>query len=136
MQDDLFLGRWRLIPELCLYESGDVPLAGLYTIHELSPGLLHLSIEWTAADGTPQQTEFSGPADGSRQSLDGPGVTAFSMTRVGPAVLDSAAFSDEDEVMYARRSVSADGQLLSTVQAARSGDGSIRNFQVYRREDE
>ena len=134
MQDDLYLGRWRLIPELCLYQTGNVPLSGIYEISE-ADGVISISIGWRASDGSEHQIAFAGPADGSQQPTDSPGVSALSILRVSNTVLDSSAYSDGEEVMYARRTASSDGRLLSTVQAGASGGTPFRNFQVYSRDD-
>jgi hypothetical protein len=134
MKDDLYLGRWRLIPELCIYEMGDVPISGMYEISE-EGGLITVLIRWRSADGSDQEVTFSGPADGSRQPSDAPGISEFSVSRISDTILDSSAYAEGKELLYARRSASRDGRLLSTVQAARSGDGVHRNFQVYRRDD-
>jgi len=134
MKGDLYLGRWRLIPELCLYQAGDVPESGIYEITQ-ADGLILISIQWRTRDGSDQQIAFSGPADGSRHASDAPGVDELSITRISGTVLDSSAYADGREILYARRSASRDGRLLSTVQAGTNGDTPFRNYQVYSRAD-
>lgn len=134
-EGDLYIGSWRLIPELCLYQAGEVPLSGLYEIAE-NHGAVEVSIWWQETDGSERNVTFSGVPDGSHLPSDGPGVSEFSLTRVSEAILDSSAFAGGEEVAYARRAVSADGLLLSTVQRGRTPQGEpFSNFQVYRREE-
>ena len=135
LKDDLYLGRWRLIPELCIYQHGEVPLSGTYEIVEATDTIT-ISIEWRNPDGSDQQVSFSGTPDGSRQMIDTPGTSAFALNRINGSILDSSAYLAEEEVAYARRLASRDGSLLSTLQAGTSPDGtSFQNFQVYRRDD-
>ena len=138
MDDDPFSAVWRLVPELCLYEEGEPPLTGTYTIR-LTGDEVTISIEWLGVDEQQHQVQFGGPTDGTLNESDSDasrGVTHFSMTRMGPSILDSRAFVNDEEVSYARRCVSEDGQLLTSVQQGRRADGSsFRNFQVYRRGD-
>jgi hypothetical protein len=138
MPRDLFVGHWELIPELCLYEFGSAPVSGAYRI-EKEGTKLRITIEWRMdADADPQSTGFAAPADGSMQPLvaaaPASGPDSFSLSRVDQQTLDSAAFRDEEQVAYARRVASSDGQLLAVMQEARDPDGMrYRNFQVYRR---
>lgn len=133
---DLYLGEWLLIPELSLYQSGTPPAAGRYFIDARSDGSLLLRVEWQAGEGGRWlSTSFGGPADGTRQPLDGPpsGPDAFTLTRVDERTLDSTALRNGETIAFARRVASSDGQLLAVVQEVRAGDQLIRNFQVYRR---
>ena len=133
-RDDRYLGAWDLVPELSLYELGEPPASGHYTIELRDDGALMLRVKWQQAPGdSPRETAFGGRADGSPQHL--PGVSnSFSLTRVDAYTLDSAALSDGRVVAYARRVASRDGALLSVVQEQVAPDGKrTRNFQVYRR---
>jgi len=128
-----YLGRWRLVPELCLYESGDPPRSGLYVI-EADSEAVHISISWETDEGT-HHVEFSGPTDGTKVPAQAPGVTHLSLTHVDSVTLDSSAYADNREIAYARRCASQSGDLLATVQEVSRDDGStFRNFQVYRRD--
>ncbi len=131
----LWCGTWILVQELCLYEEGQPPRSGLYRINRAEREI-GISISWEAQDGTTHAVEFHAPEDGVRQPAAGPGVSHFSITRISASILDSSAYAGEQEVMYARRTVSHDGLLLATVQVGRRQDGtSFRNFQVYRRQE-
>ena len=139
--NDAYIGTWTLVPELCIYEEGQPPLSGTYRISQ-SEGEVSISIDWEASDGSAHHIEFGAPSDGTRQplstpevaSVDAPGISHLSITRVSPLILDSSAYAGADEVAYARRLASQDGLLLSTVQVGRRADGtSFRNFQVYRK---
>lgn len=137
-QTDLYVGRWELIPELCLYEFGSAPASGSYRI-DLDGLQVQITIDWRMdADSTPQSTGFGGPIDGSTQPLSAAapaaGLDSFSLTRIDSRTLDSAAFRAGEMIAYARRVASMDGRLLAVVQQARDPEGErYRNFQVYRR---
>lgn len=131
---DRYLGAWELVPELSLYEAGQPPASGRYTIELREDGKLMLKVQWQQATGdAPRETAFGGAPDGSPQHLPGmPG--SFSLTRLDAYTLDSSAFSDGRRVAYARRVASHDGALLSVLQEQVAPDGKrTRNFQVYRR---
>ena len=134
MKGDLYLGKWRLIPELCLYQTGEVPKSGIYEISE-NEGVVVISITWQSANGSSHRIGFSGPSDGSIQLSDTAGISELSISRISSTILDSSAFLAGDEIMYARRSASSDGRLLSTVQTGTKDETSFRNFQVYSRDD-
>ncbi len=55
---DAYLGSWRLLPELCLDEFGPVPESGSYRM-EQSGADVHVTIEWSMADGAPRQTAYA-----------------------------------------------------------------------------
>ena len=129
-----YLGTWILVPELCLYEEGSPPASGIYRISQVNAEV-RVSIAWEAQDGSKHHIEFQAPGNGAKQPLSVPGPSHLSITRVTPYILDSSAYSDGEEVAYARRRASEDGLLLSTVQVGRRPNGtSFRNFQVYRRQ--
>ena len=133
-----YLGTWELIPELSLYAIGQLPASGTYVIAEETSGTLAIRLTWRMpGDTTERATQFGGPSDGSRVSLPtmAPGAPdAMTLSHVDDRTLDSAALRGAEIVAYARRSVSADGQLMSVVQEMIGADGHrVRNFQVYRR---
>jgi len=130
MARDTYLGAWHLIPELCIYQQGEAPRSGLYTIEE-SAGVLRLAVDWVDRAGLAHHVEFGGQPDGSEQTVDTPGLTHMTLTRIDSGTLDSAAFRDGEPVMYARRV--AHGDLLSTLQRIRTPAGEVSIFQVYRR---
>ena len=134
MKGDLYLGSWRLVPELCLYQTGEVPKSGTYEISE-EGNVVVISIQWQSLDGSSHSIGFSGPFDGTPKPSNTPGISELSISRVSSTILDSSAFLDGEEIMYARRSASSDGRLLSTVQTGTTDGASYRNFQVYARND-
>lgn len=44
-----FIGLWRLLPELCIYDAGQPPAKATYsfTPHHINPALIQVAIEWT-----------------------------------------------------------------------------------------
>jgi hypothetical protein len=130
-----YIGNWRLIPELCLYESGEIPRSGTYLIRGRE-GVIDVNIAWTDASGDDLQASYGGPADGSRQAIEAPGLTHHSLVHIDDGTLDSFAYDGDEVVMWARRRASTDGSLLSVVMMIRAALGeAARNFQVYRRSD-
>jgi len=129
-----YLGTWVLVPELCLYEEGEPPSSGLYTIAQVGDEV-GFAIEWTDVQGQRHDVRFAGPDDGTRRTIAGQAQAELSVDRIGRTILDTSVFNGERMVSYARRCASLDGQLLSTVQQGYRADGTrYRNFQVYRRQ--
>ncbi len=126
------LGEWQLVPELCIYQYGEVPESGRYVI-EAEGESLRFMIEWTTADGASHEAAFGGRMDGSRQSVAEGSPAEFSIQRSGRG-LESTVFLNGERVAWAQRLTSAQGDLLSTVQEGVDSSGrSYRNFQIYRR---
>jgi hypothetical protein len=131
MHTDTYLGTWDLIPELCIYEQGEAPRSGVYTIGE-SEGVVSISMSWTDAEGEQHAIEYGGLPDGSEHPLEAPDLTHMTLTRIDSSTLDSAAYKGEDQMMYARRTAHDD--LLTTLQRIKTeDDGSVSIFQVYSR---
>jgi hypothetical protein len=130
MHTDTYLGTGELIPELCIYEQGEAPQQGEYTIAE-ADGTFLILISWTDAQNDKHSIEFSGAPDGSNYPTEAPGLTHMTLTRVSPGILDSAAYNEEVQMIYARRI--AHDNLLSIWQRINTDNGSISIFQVYRR---
>lgn len=128
-----FIGLWELLPELSIYQTGTPPVAGTYAISQ-SEGRITFDIEWQPAGGEVQTMSFGAPADGATEDLGG--GNSMTLDVVDKNTLDSTAFAQDQKIAYARRSVSADGQLLAVMQEAiKAPDKTTRNFQVYRRAD-
>jgi hypothetical protein len=131
--DNLFAGRWELIPELCQYQEGHVPPSCTYSI-SLQDGHADFDLSWTDKDGKDHHVRFGGPVDGSIVPHKAGHISELSVSRVDERTLDSSAYADGHEVSYSRRSASADGALLSVQLVTGHADAdSTRNFQVYRR---
>jgi len=135
-QTPAFVGHWVLMPELSLYEMGPMPTSGDYRI-SLDKEQVVIELSWTMEDGSPQSMTYGGPMDGRREQIDTPGIDELSFDRIDEHTLDSSAFAVGIRVSYARRAVSHDGHLMTTVQEGPNpSGGTFRNFQVYRRKDE
>ena len=126
--------KWRLVPELCIYEEGETPTAGDYRV-TVQDGVVDIQIAWRDVHNQAHSIRFGGPCDGLPHSSDQPGVATVSFTQVDDLTLGSAAFAEDGtEIMYARRRRSEDGQLLSTLQRLRRDDETTYSLlQVYRR---
>ena len=130
---DLFLGSWRLVPEVSLYEFGDPPRSGDYTL-AAEGDVLHVSIAWVDAQGEPGHTEYGGPMDGSEIPVDDEGSPVLTLHRVDERTLDSAVRLAGKQVAGARRVASEDGALLAVVQTGRTPEGQpFRNFSLFKR---
>jgi acetyl esterase/lipase len=128
-------GTWQLVPEVCIYQSGEAPRDGTYVI-ALQAGRADFTIAWTTQAGEAHHAAFGGWMDGSRQPVAEGSPAEFSIESSGDS-LDSAVWLNGERIAFARRRVSADGALLSTVQEGIDSSGNAyRNFQVYRRSKE
>ena len=133
---DLFIGTWRLVPELSLYTTGMVPVEGTYDIAVTGRDAIDIRICWRMEpDDRDNTIHFGGTVDGTHHRLPdvGSGPNAFTLTRVDERTLDSAALRGDEVLAYARRVVSHDGQLMAVVQETHVAGEKLRNFQVYRR---
>ena len=128
-----YLGIWVLVPELCIYQKGDPPISGKYTISG-DESEIHFRIDWTDIEGTDHKLEFGGELNGTPQEVVAPGITGVAYEKVDDNTLDSTAYVNADIVMYARRAVSWRKDLLAVSQVSYTPDGNFSNFQVYRRE--
>ena len=131
---DGYIATWILAPELSIYSAGELPKSAIYQITEPATGEVLISLSWVAADNTQQEVSYGGRSDGSRQESTAAGVSHVSFTRIDSQTLDSEAFDGDKTVSYARRSISDDGNIMSTVQEMFIDGVSFRNFQVYRRQ--
>jgi hypothetical protein len=128
-----YLGTWILVPELCIYQEGEPPTRGVYTITQ-DGREVEISIDWTARDGKSHAIVFGALDDGTPRPVPERPESELSITAVSALILDSAVRVGTQTVAYARRCASADGQLLSTIQQGHRQDGTAyQNFQVYRR---
>ncbi|HLU64694.1 MAG TPA: hypothetical protein VKZ63_00370 [Kofleriaceae bacterium] len=130
-----FLGTWILDPTSCRYEQGEPPQAGVYRIEQAGDAL-HFHVEWTAADGTRHEVEFSGVPDGRREPFAGGDLAdALSVHAVSPRELTSSAYYRGTERMVAQRQLDDSGNAMRVVQLVRLPDGtSPANVAVYLRQ--
>lgn len=132
MSTEKYLGTWRLVPELCIYQSGNSPIEGEYIISRNSVEV-SFRIIWKDRDGKSHELQFKGFLDGMKHPIQMPGVTDMSCERIDERTLDTTAFNCEHTVMYARRVASNDGAVLAVNQVLYGPEGPSSNFQVYRR---
>lgn len=133
MSGDKYNGKWVLIPELCIYQSGEPPISGSYEI-QTEDGFTQFQIEWKDKSGGENTIQFGGIANGEKCESDTPGISHVIYQRVSNLILDSTAFNDEEILLYARRAASLDGKILAVSQVLYAKGTSSTNFQVYRRE--
>ena len=127
-----YVGTWILIPELCIYQSGEPPLNGIYKIQ--SDGTeVRFSLTWTDKEAAEHAIEYGGPIDGSKHLIDASDSTSTAFLRVDENTLDSTVYDNDRKTMYARRIVSAGNDLLAVVQVEYKPENNSSNFQVYRR---
>lgn len=132
MHEDMYIGEWALIPELCQYQEGHAPSSAHYSI-SLKDQDVSFSIDWVDMKEKHHSLKFGGPFDGSIQPLNG-GKSEISFTRVDKMRMDSSTYHDGFEAMYVHRKVSQDGNLMVVMTVHNhDNDSSTRNFQVYRR---
>lgn len=129
-----YLGVWKLIPELSVYQAGE-PLVSSYYIISMIDDFVDLDVSWSTSENPqPQFASYAGPCDGTRLKIDAAGIEYMAFDCISPSVLDSSGYTGDARVMYTRRVVSDDGQLLSVMQEAQGLDGAVvRNFQVFSR---
>lgn len=133
MNQSKYLGTWQLIPELSIYQRGEPPGSGLYVISAEGDNI-NFEISWTDLAEQSHELAFGGPLDGNLHETDAHGVTHVMYEAVDERTLDSTAFADELIVLYARRVASEDGELLAVSQTQPGEQGTVTNFQVYRRQ--
>ncbi len=131
--DNLFVGRWALIPELCQYQDGTPPPHCVYEI-AMQSDCADITLHWTDKDGKSHSLKYGGPADGSVVPFKSGHVSEMSFSKQDAHTLDSSSYAEGREVNYARRKASSDGELLSVQIVTRhNGDAATRNFQIFRR---
>lgn len=129
-----FYGTWILIPELSIYQHGDPPVSGRYVIRAAGANI-EFEITWTDAVGEEFQIAFGGPLDGQKHDSDTPGISALMYEKIDDSTLDSTAYNGEEILLYARRVAAQDKKLLSVSQVTYTDNGTLTNFQVYRRDN-
>jgi hypothetical protein len=137
-----FIGQWRLDPAQSVYEFGQPPASGSYTI-EFDGQQIHFTIEWTTADGQDMCVLVDAIPDGLDHPYTGPAADAICYTLVDASTLDSTAkkivtdANGEKQgqvVATARRVLSDDGSSMRITQSGNTPDGKhFDNVSVYRR---
>jgi hypothetical protein len=131
---DPFLGLWQLIPEKSVYEHGEPPIGGNYTIEIQGDGYL-IHMQWETFYGAWSEMSYTAVPDGQDHHYDDPVVAdSISMTRIDEHTLDSDAKKGDSVVAHARRTLSDDLREMTVVQSGISPEGdTFRNLSVYRR---
>ncbi|MBE2221862.1 MAG: hypothetical protein IAF02_09995 [Anaerolineae bacterium] len=131
---DPFLGIWQLIPEKSIYEHGDPPIAGNYTIELHGDGYL-VTMQWETYYGSWSEMSYTAVPDGQDHPYEDPTIAdTISMTRIDEHTLDSDAKKGGHVVSYARRTLSNDLREMTVVQSGSlPGGGTFNNLSIYRR---
>jgi hypothetical protein len=133
LQGTPFLGTWALLAEASVYEQGDPPRSGTYTLSK-DGDALHFAVAWTDNAGQARTVEFSMVPDGLRRPLEDPAASSGSLTFVDAQTLDSSVFQGDVLVAHARRTLEEDRQRMKVVQSSVRADGSrFSNVAYYQR---
>ena len=134
--DDLFLGTWRLQPELSKYELGQPPQEGLYRITRDGESYI-FDTTWKTAEGQQLETSFSGTPDGQRVAYEDPEIAdALSLTRVDELTLDSETFKGGWRIALARRELINGGMSMRVTQSGQVPDvAAFSNISYYHKLD-
>lgn len=66
-----FTGTWKLLPELCKYEHGEIPQSATHTFSLTGkPDELHFTVEWKEANGKEHHHEYDVQVDGKPHELN------------------------------------------------------------------
>lgn len=133
MNTEKYIGIWLLLPELSIYQLGEPPVSGRYSINSIGDNI-KIAIEWKDISGTDHSLSFGGPLDGIKHESEASGFTDVMYEKIDDATLDTTAFNGENVLLYARRVASNAGDLLAVSQVTFTDNCEFSNFQVYRRE--
>jgi haloalkane dehalogenase len=132
---DRFLGTWELDPSQSNYEVREPPASGVYSIQPDEDGYL-LNLAWTTAHGDGMEMAYQAIPNGKIYPYtENPAAAdAISMTRVNEQRLDSASFRGGNQIAWASRILSSDGQVMTVDQSGLGPDGErYHNLSVYHR---
>jgi hypothetical protein len=66
-----FTGTWRLLPELCKYDSGEIPQSATHTFQLAeAANTLHFVVDWKEANGKEHHHEYDVLVDGHAHELN------------------------------------------------------------------
>ena len=122
------VGTWRLDLKQSQLVSAPAPKSLTLTILKDTPQLNSWRIEVVDAQGTPFSYSWSGPADGTMQSLkaaDGSEIGKQSLKRDGDVLLYHGEDPIEGRSFDGRATMSADGDTIINVVTARTKDGKV-----------
>ena len=130
-----FLGTWILIPDSCDYEQGEPPQSGTYQIAD-DAGRLELTMQWIDSAGDSHTAKFDGVPNGERVPFDGGELAdALSISTPSARELNSSAYWQGEELMFAQRQLDDTGAAMRVTQLIRFHDGnSLANVSVYRKQ--
>jgi hypothetical protein len=130
-KNDLYFGRWTLVPAESRFPAGRLLIRGTYVI-EPDPDGIRITVEVTDAANGPSRVVYTARPDGVGRRYEHPGVTdAMRVTRVDARRLITQVLEQGQVVATAQREVSPDGKVLTITQTLVDGSAAIT---VYRRE--
>ncbi len=129
-----FLGNWALDVATCDYEQGDPPKFEYHHLW-LDGDELIIDMNRTDSGGEVHNLSFRTKVDGTRQPFDaGPLADEISASLTKDNELCVSAYRTGQELMFAERCVSDDGQAMDVYQQVNLPDGtSPSNQATFRR---
>lgn len=130
-----FIGHWVMDPGQNLYEQGEPPRSGSYTIRQ-DEDQLHFTMKWESHEGEALEMSFAGVPDGSLQPYNGGALADhLSLSAPSPFELNSSAYLNGVELMIAERQLAADQQSMVIKQTVILPDGNrLTNTSRYHRQ--
>lgn len=134
---DPFIGTWKLAPDACAYEHGEVPTDGICEIRtDVDQYLIRVRLENEAGEVVRETTVFTYPDGIAREMPEDATVPGnrFSLTRMDLQTLDEQLLTNDALVRFTRRVVSDDENMLSVTETNTTPDGDkYTNKTVYAR---
>jgi hypothetical protein len=122
------VGTWRLDVTQSKLASGPVPKSFTLTILKDTPQMNSWRVDVLDDSGAAFSYSWSGPADGTMQSLksaDGTEIGKQSLKRIGNVLLYHGKDPTDGRSFDGRSTMSADGDTIINVVTARTKDGKI-----------
>lgn len=135
---DRFLGQWRLIPDKCIYDVGEPPSEGIYTLTQGSDGPTHVDIDikWKSAKGDDMSYNYHIHTDATPviQTFNGQDLRVVSHIDIDGNILKSTSSTlDGKVVMEATRELIQHGSKLEVIMLTHVGDAIRKVYQLYDR---
>jgi hypothetical protein len=127
-----FLGVWRLLPELCKYDTGQPPAKATYSLtpSPLKPHIIEVGIDWTDLAGKDFTVGYQIEL-GSRKEEKLHGMDVEVLHELNEqGVLLSTVWKEDKVMMHSTRQVKEDGRLEVLMETP-TETAVNRIFQIY-----